>query len=626
MKFQDMNFIKLNRDKTPKEKLEKSYSFELVEHYADLGVLIQEPYVVFDVDDNTEFLKLKEIIIDKKIKCNIMKTNRGGHFWFKSSKVLTNNVKIKTPIGIEIDVRSWGKLCYTKVKEEGKFREWITDWDFDDLDEMPFWLQPINHSYDLVDLKDGDGRNDKLFSYIIVLNNYMTKEKVRECFYIINDYILGDELDYKELETILRDESFDNLRPNFFNKNTFMFDKFAKWLMNNYSILRRDKLLYIYNETHYTSDSSLIERTMLKHISNLNRNQRNEVLDYLRLSAPTIPNVSFYYTICKNCIIDVRDKKQYDYSSDFFIPTVLNVSYNPNIKEHKVVDDFMNRVCEGDVELINLMYEMIGYCLIPTSKYQKSFILYGDGSNGKSTLLDVIIDLLGDYNVSSLSFKELNHGFKLAEITDKLANIGDDISDEYITDSSIFKKLVTGDEITVEKKHEHPYKIRNTATLVFATNNLPNMQDKSSGMVRRLCVVPFNAVITKDDPDFDPFIIDKLTTDDAKSYILNKALDGLQRIFINQGFVTPKSVDELMNDYYREINNVIQYLEYRELDDILGKISGDAYNDYVFWCANKNVTPYKLRRFNTELRKRENIELNLVRKGGEVVQVWEKKL
>ena len=626
MKLQDMRFIKLNRDKTPKEKLDKNYDFNVVELYADLGVLVQEPFVVFDVDDKNQFLKLKEIIHDKKIKCNIMKSSRGGHFWFKSPKPLTNNIKIKTPLGIEVDVRSYGKLCYTKVKQEGQWREWLEPvYDFEELDEVPFWLQPINHSYDLVDMKNGDGRNDKLFSYIIVLSNYMTKEKVRETFYIINEYILGDKLDYKELETILRDESFDNLRPNFFEKSKFLFDKFAKWLCNNYSIMRRDKLLYVYDDNHYSSDSSIIERLMLKHIPSLNRNQRQETLDYLRLTAPIIPEISYYYIICKNCIVDVRDKKKYDYSKDFFIPTLLNASYEPKIKKNEVVDKFMARVCCNDKEVEELIYEMIGYCLIPTSKFQKSFILYGDGSNGKSTLLDVIISILGDYNVSSLSFKEINHNFKLAEITDKLANIGDDISDEYITDSSIFKKLVTGEEITVERKHEQPYKIRNTATIIFATNNLPNMQDKSNGMVRRLCIVPFNAIITKNDKDYDPFIIDKLTTDEAKSYILNKALDGLQRVFVNQGFTNPKCVEELMEDYYKEINNVIQFLENFDEEKILGKTSKDLYNDYLFWATNNNQARYNLRRFNTEVRKRTSLDLLQRRKNGEVVQVWSKK-
>lgn len=626
MKLQDMQFIKLNRNKTPRESLDKSYPYHHVEFFADLGVLVQEPFVVFDVDDNTQFLKLKEVIENLDVRCNIMKTTRGGHFWFKNDKPLTNNVKIQTPLGIEIDVRSYGKKSYTKVKQDGEMREWVGRlYDFNELDNVPYWLEPIVHDYKIVDLKSGEGRNSTLYSYIIVLNNYMDRERVRDTFRIINEYILADKLDYKELETILRDESFDNLRPNFFEKNRFLFDRFANWMINNQAILRRDKLLYLYKDNAYRSDSSEIERVMLEAISNLNRNQRNEVLDYLRLQAPPVPNISMYHILTKNCIVDVRDKSVYDFSSEFFIPSQLDVMYDPSVTSNEAVESFMNRVCESDQEVIDLMYEMIGYALIPTSHYQKSFILYGDGSNGKSTLLDMMIALIGDKNVSSLSFKEINHNFKLAEITDKLANIGDDISDEYITDSSIFKKLVTGEEITVEKKHEQPYKMRNTATIIFATNNLPNMQDKSSGMVRRLCVVPFNAVITREDPDFDPFIIDKITTEEAKSYVLNMALKGLERVFYNQGFTTPKVVDELMDDYYREINNVLQYFELYDVKDIKGKTSKDVYNDYVFWCIEDNQTPYKIRRFNTEVRKRTKLTLRQRRKHGNVVQVWSER-
>ena len=622
--MKSMRYIKLNGDKTPKEKLDKTYSYEEVKDFPDLGIIVDEPYVVFDVDNKDEFLTLKEIITNKEIKCNIMRTSRGGHFWFRSPQPLKNNIKIKTPLGITVDVRSWGKTSYVKVKQDNKWRQWCSPkYDFSELDEYPFWLQPINHNYELIGLKNGDGRNNTLFSYILVLSNYLSKDRVRETFHIINEYILGEKLDYKELETILRDEAFDNIKPNFFNKSKFLFDKYAKWILDNYDILRRNKLLYVYDDKFYSSDTIKIEQLLIKHIPSLSKTQRNEVLEYLRLTAPEAQNANYYYIVCKNCIVDIRDKKSYPWSKDFFVPNLLNVSYRADVQECEVIDKFMSRICEGDKEIEDLIYEMIGYCLIPTSKFQKAFVLYGDGANGKSTLLDLIINLIGDTNVSSLSFKEINHNFKLAEITDKLANIGDDISDEYITDSSMFKKLVSGEEIMVEKKHEHPYKIRNTATMIFATNNLPNMQDKSNGMIRRLCVIPFSASITKDSADYDPFIIDKLITDDAKSYVLNKALEGLQRVFFNHGFTEPLKVTELLDDYYREINNVIQFLEVK--NDFEGLVANDLYNDYMFFCVNQHQQPYKLRRFNIEIRKRTEFNLKQMRKNGQIVQVWTKQ-
>ena len=52
--------------------------------------------------------------------------------------------------------------------------------------------------------------------------------------------------------------------------------------------------------------------------------------------------------------------------------------------------------------------------------------------------------------------------------------------------------------------------------------------------------------------------------------------------------------------------------------------SKDLFNDYAFWCSNQNQQPYKLRRFNIEIRKRTNLKLIQKKKNGEVLQVWSK--
>ena len=80
-----------------------------------------------------------------------------------------------------------------------------------------------------------------------------------------------------------------------------------------------------------------------------------------------------------------------------------------------------------------------------------------------------------------------------------------------------------------------------------------------------------------------------------------------------------------MDDYYREVNNVIQYLEGKEAGDLIGKTAKDLFNDYAFWCSNQNQQAYKLRRFNTEIRKRTGLKLIQKKKNGEVLQVWTKE-
>lgn len=613
-------FIILNNDKTPKHSLDEYKTFDEVKDLDNLAILIDEPYVVIDIDDELEYLTLKKIVFKEKLNCRIMKTTRGGHFWFKSIEPIKNLVHSNTPLTITIDVRSHGKKSYVKIKQDGEWREWEL-WD-ETLDDIPFWIKPLNHKYHFTNSKEGDGRNNDLFSYIINLTNAgITKDQTKQLYKMINDYLFADKLPTEELEIILRDESFDKIKPAFFDKRRFLHDVFSRYFKNDNKVYSINGRLFMYDEGYYSDNPVNIERRMIKYIPELSKQQRREVMEYIKLISTYPTNTSIYHIVCKNGLLDIRDKTLHTYNSDIFLSNKIHASYDPKAYD-ETLDKMLDKISCNDKEVRALIEEMIGYCLIPTAKFQKSFILYGDGSNGKSTLLDAIISLLGDHNISSLSLKELNHNFKLSEITSKLANIGDDISDEYLTDSSIFKKLVTGEEITVDKKNEQPYKIRNYAKMIFAANNLPNTYDKSNGMIRRLSIIPFNAVFKKTDDDYDPFIIDKLTSENAMSYLLNIAVEGIRRVFENQKFTEPKLVNDMVHEYEKENNNVLQFVEKIDVD---GRDSASVYNDYKFWCVENGVMSYKIRKFNAEIKSHLGLELVIEKVGGKTLQIWHTK-
>lgn len=115
----------------------------------------------------------------------------------------------------------------------------------------------------------------------------------------------------------------------------------------------------------------------------------------------------------------------------------------------------------------------------------KAFILIGDKSNGKSTFLHVVKNLLGDQNIASLDLKELGDRFKTAELFGKLANIGDDIGDEFIANASVFKKLVTGDRVNVERKGQDPL----SSTIIPSSCSAPTIFP-----VSRIKPEPFSGV------------------------------------------------------------------------------------------------------------------------------------
>ena len=618
--LENNRFIVLNEDKTPKHSLDEYKRFNDVKNLDNLGILIDEPYVVLDVDDSFEYTVLKKIIKKEKIHTRIMKTTRGGHFWFKSTEPIKNYVHANTPLSITVDVRSYGKKSLAKVKASGQWREW-EHWD-DEVDELPFWLKPMNHQYHFINSKEGDGRNSDLFSYIITLTNAgITKDQTKYIYGLINKYLFADKLSDEELNTILRDEAFEKIKPAFYNKRRFMHEVFSNYFRNDNKVYCKTGRLYMYDKGYYSDNQSKIEKRMIQYIPELSAVQRREVIQYIKLISEEPKITSIYCVCCENGLLDIRTKNIIPYTPEIFLSNKIHASYIDNAYDENV-DKMLNKISCNSPEIRSLLEELVGYCLIPTSKFQKAFILYGDGSNGKSSFLDMLINLLGESNVSSLSLKELNHNFKLSEITSKLANIGDDISDEYLTDSSIFKKLVTGEEITVDKKNEQPYKIRNYAKMIFAANNLPATYDKSNGMMRRLSIIPFNAMIRKTDPDYDPFIIDKLTTENAKSYLLKLAVDGIRRVFENNKFTEPKEVVDMINEYSKENNNVLQFLD---TIDVVNKESSSVYNDYKYWCIENGVMNYKIRKFNSEIRNHTNLDLVIEKLGGKTVQIWRQK-
>ncbi len=87
------------------------------------------------------------------------------------------------------------------------------------------------------------------------------------------------------------------------------------------------------------------------------------------------------------------------------------------------------------------------------------------------------------------------NGFSTAELHGKLANIGDDIGDEFIPNTGVFKKLVTGERLKGERKGQDPFFFQSYAKLLFSANNIPRLGrgKDSAAIAKRLIIIPFDA-------------------------------------------------------------------------------------------------------------------------------------
>ena len=110
--------------------------------------------------------------------------------------------------------------------------------------------------------------------------------------------------------------------------------------------------------------------------------------------------------------------------------------------------------------------------------------------------------------------------------------------------------------------------------------------------MRRMTIIPFLAKFSPNDSTYDPMIKDKITTEDAKSYILNIAIKAAQKLIRNKKFTIPDAVTEELNKYEESNNNVLSYLN--EVPPIYEMDVSKTYANYCLYCVRNNTSPYKV--------------------------------
>lgn len=597
-------------------------TFEQVKNLPEYAGILADETALIDIDDFEQSEILFKIVQEMKLQCRVYQTTRGKHFLFINDKLETNKIRTKLACGLTADIKIGTKNSYSILKYNNKEREII--YDCDEYETVPKWLVPVKSSIDFLEMESGDGRNQTFFNYILTLqSNDFSIDEVRECINIINDYLLKDPLDESELNTILRDEAFK--KPMFFKNGKFQFDKFAIYLKNMHHIVRINGQLHIYHDGIYVPGQLEIEAAMIEHIPNLNRSKRTEVLSYLDVLTRqnTRPSPAKYIAF-KNGIYDVEDDRLIDFSPEIIITNKVNFNYNPDAAS-ELLDNTLDKLSCNDKNVRALLEEAVGYCFYRRNELRKSFILTGDKKNGKSTYLSMLKELLGDDNTAALDLNELGDRFSSASLFGKLANIGDDIGDDFIANPSIFKKIVSGDPIKGEKKGQNEFFFAPYCKLLFSANNIPRMKDKSGAVLSRLVIIPFDARFSKDDPDFDPYIKYKLIEPDVLEYLIVLGIEGLKRILKNNAFTKSDKVQRSIEEY-EETNNPIQlFFKEVDADDIENEPTKEIYKMYSEFCLANAFNPMSNIEFSKQVKKQFDFEIKDKTIRGKKYRIFVKK-
>ncbi|WP_338652694.1 phage/plasmid primase, P4 family [Sporosarcina psychrophila] len=407
-----------------------------------------------------------------------------------------------------------------------------------------------------------------------------------------------------ELEKLIVDHRKTSEQRNYFGGETgktFIPKLLAEHIMEEEHFWNDGIILYRYEKGVYreVNDFAIRKRCVDLLGDRFKKAYGDEVAHFIKVETyqeNVVANSDTTYINIKNGLLEWETRKLHPHTFEYFSTIQLPIKYNPKAIGLNI-EGFLRNVVPEDT--IPMIYEWFGYVMLPTTRYEKAVMLTGDGSNGKSKFIELFERFIGTANLSNIPLQDLEHNrFKLAQLYGKLANTFADIPAKSLEKSSVFKTIVSGDRTSAEFKGKDSFNFKPTARLMFSANELPRSADLTPGFFRRWIIIPFNNKFGPGGIKADPNIMDKITTEEELSGLLNFALDGLDRLKKQGHFSLNESTDNMLAKYKLDIDNVATFV------DEVCTVSPDVviekthlYRGYSSWCYNSGYKAVGLIKF-----------------------------
>ncbi len=292
----------------------------------------------------------------------------------------------------------------------------------------------------------------------------------------------------------------------------------------------------------------------------------SEVVEFIRIDAPELPDRPQIDLVnVENGMVRVADGVLLPHDPKYLSAMQLPVKYDPDATCPSI-DAFVAAVFPVDAHA--LAWEIPGVLMVPATWLQKAILLLGEGCNGKSVWLSLIVRFLGKHNVATMPLHKLEiDKFAVSRLVGKLANVCADLPSEHLAGTSTFKALTGGDILTGEYKFKDSFDLEPFARLVFSANYPPRSGDSSAAFFRRWLVIPFDHTFGPDEQIPRDVLDARLQSPLELSGLLNKALEGLRRVHQQRRFSEPASVQEAWRDFHATTDPLAVWLDRYTVDD-----------------------------------------------------------
>ena len=304
-------------------------------------------------------------------------------------------------------------------------------------------------------------------------------------------------------------------------------------------------------------------------------------------------------------IINLKNGKIFPHNSKEYITKINYVEYTENAKCPEWIK-FLNSIFNNDQELIKYIQKAIGYSLTGSTKEQCMFILYGNGRNGKTTFINVINEIMGEYAINiqpeTIMVRNNNGGANsdIARLKGARFVTSVEPNKGMRLNEGLVKQLTGDDRVTARRLYEDEFEFKPEFKLWLSTNHKPIISGTDLGIWRRLHLIPFTVEIPDD--KIDKNLKSKLKKE--LTGILRWAIEGCL-LWQKEELGIPAVVKQATKEYRNEMDVISAFVEECiEVNNSSKVGASELYEVYKKWASDNNEYEMSSRKFGIEMTKR----------------------
>jgi len=407
----------------------------------------------------------------------------------------------------------------------------------------------------------------------------------------------------------------DNVRYCYTEKKWYYYNS-MKWCVDNIGVVLRmadksveamkaEARLYLQADEENGGDMA---KAFEKHMKASRSNKsKKAMLNEVEHHIPVLPAQMDKYRMALNTpsgIINLKNGEVRAHNPEYYFTKITSVDCSQTAECPRWLA-FLDDIFAGDKELIRYIQKAVGYTLTGSTAEQCAFFLYGTGRNGKSTFIDVIRDVFGNYAANIQPETIMVRNSQSSAINSDIARLKGarlvtsvEPNEGVRINEGLLKQLTGDDTVTARKLYSEEFEFKPEFKLWMATNHKPIIRGTDTGIWRRIHMIPFNVQIPEDK-------VDKNLTHKLKAEmtaIFKWCIDGCI-LWQREGLKMPSAVLQSVREYKREMDVISAFIEDRCV--LEGSVQASTlYAAYTSWAGDNNEYCMSNTKFSTELAKR----------------------